>query len=558
MKQILYLLSFWLFLGSPRAAATVSFSAPVNYPVGTAPVAVVVGDFNGDGKLDLAVANSSSNDVSILLGNGDGTFQAAVNYSVGQAPTFLTAGDFNGDHRLDLAVAIGSQNSVRILLGNGDGTLQPEGQYNAGTAVEYIASADFNDDNKPDLLASNRQGVISILLGNGDGTFQSATITSTDGNTAFVAVGDFDRDGAMDVATGNGGVGLSEKAFGKLIVLLGNGDGTFQAAATEDLGFWPRGVLTQADLNGDGKIDLVAAVEEGIFVVDIRVLLGHGDGTFSVGQPVKGMFSDFVTVADANNDHNPDLIALEHFAPQTFPIGIQIMPGNGDGSFQDVVANPCAQSGGCVQLSTQPSWLAVGDFDGSKRMSFAVTNLVENTVSVLLNLNALKSDFSLSASALTPAVVAAGQSATGAVTISRSGGFNSAVSFTCSLQPVLPHAPTCALTPNASGASLVVTTTAPNIARAVPVHWSYALWLPLVGLVGAGASLTSRGQRKILLQLSWCTLFVSVVTLELGCGGNSVQAQQFNNGTPPGSYTISVTGTAGALQRSTGFTLTVQ
>ena len=198
----------------PLVIAQVNFSTPVSYPVGTAPAAVAVGDFNGDGKPDLAVVNSSSGSVSILLGKGDGTFQSALTYHVSNAPLFAAVGDFNGDHKLDLAVANGSANTISILMGNGDGTFQPPMQDNSGGIAGYVAVADFNGDGKPDLLALDNQldatvtNTISILLGNGDGTFQSAVITSfpTDGFTPSrsAAVGDFNGDGRADVAVGSG------------------------------------------------------------------------------------------------------------------------------------------------------------------------------------------------------------------------------------------------------------------------------------------------------------------------------------------------------------------
>src|SRR5262249_26127488 len=152
-----------------------------------------------------------------------------------------------------------------------------------------LVPADFNADGKVDLLSSDHSGSISILFGNGDGTFQSAIVTSTAGTTAFVAVGDFNQDGLLDVATGNGGIS-HELGFGKLIVLLGNGDATFQPPVTADLQFHPI-FLTVFDLNADGKLDLAVAATENIFGEDLRVFWGNGDGTFSVSSPIRGLFS---------------------------------------------------------------------------------------------------------------------------------------------------------------------------------------------------------------------------------------------------------------------------
>lgn len=153
----------------------VSFLAPRVYPVGRVPQSIALGDFNKDGLRDLAVANSFVDNLSILLGQGDGTFQPAVNYSTGTRPNCIVVGDFNGDGNQDLAVANSSSNNVSILLGNGDGTFQAAVNYNAGTGSIFLAVGDFNGDGKQDLaVASPGSHNVSILLGRGDGSFQAS------------------------------------------------------------------------------------------------------------------------------------------------------------------------------------------------------------------------------------------------------------------------------------------------------------------------------------------------------------------------------------------------
>src|SRR6267143_5400659 len=252
--------------------------------VGSNPTSVTAGDFNGDGKLDLAVTNLGSNNVSVLLGNGDGTFQAAVSYSAGTDPRSVTSGDFNGDGKLDLVTANGGSSRVSVLLGNGDGTFQAAVSYFAGYFPLSVTSGDFNGDGIPDLAVANG----SMLLGNGDGTFQAAR--SYPGGSS-VTSGDFNGDGRLDLAMNGPNT---------VIVLLGNGDGTFPAPVSYGTrGPTPTSV-TAGDFNGDGKLDL--AVTNGGFNT-VSVLLGNGDGTFQTAVTyTAGPYPASVTSEDFNGD----------------------------------------------------------------------------------------------------------------------------------------------------------------------------------------------------------------------------------------------------------------
>jgi uncharacterized protein (UPF0548 family) len=232
----------------------------------------VVGDFNGDGKLDLAMANGGTaqagytdNGVSVLLGNGDGTFQTAVNYTVGAAPSSLVVGDFNGDGKPDLAVTKEgtapdfTDGGVSVLLGNGDGTFQPAVNYAVGSRPISLAVGDFNRDGKPDLAVGDfglsTDAGVSVLLGNGDGTFQTATnLYDARGAYPFsIEVGDFNGDGKPDLA-------IVQILPNPVSVLLGNGDGTFQTAVDFSVGPNPNPVsVAVGDFNGDGKPDLAVA-----------------------------------------------------------------------------------------------------------------------------------------------------------------------------------------------------------------------------------------------------------------------------------------------------------
>ena len=223
-----------------------------HFSAGSAPVRLAVADFNGDGKIDVAVVNRSSNNVSVLLGNGNLTFQHAVNYPVGTLPFAVVVGDFNGDGIADLAVSNAGSNNVTILLGKGGGTFQPGVSYPVGTSPSYLAIADFNGDHKPDLVVANtNSNNLSVLLGNGDGTFQTAVNYAAGSAPIGITAVDVDGDGNLDlVTTGYGS--------NNLIVLPGNGNGTFKAGVVYPVGSEP-GPLAAADFNRDGRTDIAAA-----------------------------------------------------------------------------------------------------------------------------------------------------------------------------------------------------------------------------------------------------------------------------------------------------------
>src|SRR5579862_6341108 len=235
----------------------------------------VVGDFNGDGKMDLAAVSddtSGTDSVFILLGNGDGTLQPAVQYSVGLDSQYLVSGDFNGDGILDLAVTNGGDANVSIFPGNGDGTFRLQPAIGVGIGPRHLVAGDFNGDGKLD-LAIAAQTDIEILLGNGDGTFKSPIITSEPDGPIGITAGDFNQDGKLDLAFGTG----SNNGGNTITVCLGKGDGTFQPASHFSLPYYNAGDLKTADLNGDGKLDLAVA---GTY---LAVLIGNGDGTFQPG-----------------------------------------------------------------------------------------------------------------------------------------------------------------------------------------------------------------------------------------------------------------------------------
>src|SRR3984893_9061900 len=340
---------FLHLLGNPIKLAAIEFAAAKSYPVGTSPAGIVVGDFNGDGKPDIAVANTGSSNVSILLGNGDGTFQPAVNYSAGNSPSAIAVGDFNGDGKMDLAAfqpgANGVAGGVSVLLGNGDGTFQAPKTLALSQNASVMAVADFNLDKKSDLAVSDPTNLY-IYIGNGDGSFQPAKQTALSPSCVGFVTADFNGDAKPDVAlTTTTGIHI----------LLGKGDGTFSQGPAVVSALLPQFVGT-VDLNHDGKMDLVvtslridscgAIPPCGITLTNVSAFLGNGDGSFQGEQIVA---SSFLTrragdiprgaklghpfVGDFNGDGKLDLAYQVIPGVRTLTSYLQFLLRKGDGTF---------------------------------------------------------------------------------------------------------------------------------------------------------------------------------------------------------------------------------
>ncbi|MEU2154747.1 FG-GAP-like repeat-containing protein [Streptomyces sp. NPDC019396] len=342
-------------------AATVSFAPAVDYGVGTSPASVAVGDLDGDGDQDLAVANSTDNNVSVLLNAGNGTFAPQVTYGVGASPASVAVGDLDGDGDQDLAVANSIDNNVSVLLNAGDGTFAPQVTYGVGANPNSVVVADFDGDGDQDLATADALGnTVTVLLNAGDGTFGPGTTYGVGLVPFTVVAADLDGDGDQDLAT-------ADTLGNTVSVLLNNGDGTFATAVPYGVGTFPVSVAA-ADLNGDGRQDLITA-DAGDD--QVSVLLNAGGGTFAGATPYPtGTAPAAVVAADLDGDGDQDLATADGAST------VSVLLNNGSGVFAAPVPFP---------VGADPIALAAGDLDGDADQDLVTANFGAATVSVLLN-----------------------------------------------------------------------------------------------------------------------------------------------------------------------------
>jgi hypothetical protein len=454
-----------------------AFAAPVGLNTGATSVAsIVVGDFNGDGKPDIATSNNAASSsgtpsLSVLAGTGDGTFSAPVTTAIGATATALAAGSLEGGN-LDLVLA--GSNIVTVLPGNGNGAFTTTPTYPANLLYpDAIASGDFTGSGKSDLVVAGLGGNATVLLNGGNGAFHTGPTLTVNGTPSAVVVGDFNGDGKKDIAvgtqagtidvflgSGNGTFGaahvitlgssysigamavgdfnhdgradlavtsalLNSQQSAVVTVLLNTGGGTFRMSANVTVGVIPSG-LAVADYNGDNNLDLATTT----FLADgsrnVKVLLGKGNGTFAAPiTTTPGGSASYVAAGDFNGDSKQDLVLVDYFhhtvrvlpgngngsfgTPLMFllnnPVGlmgapvvgdffgdhklsvaltsglasVSVLRGNGDGTFQSAVNYLAGFHG------SQPSTLAVGDFNGDGKPDLAATDYVGGDVSVLIN-----------------------------------------------------------------------------------------------------------------------------------------------------------------------------
>lgn len=531
-----------------------TFQPGNDYATSTGPIAVATGDFNGDGKTDLAVVNYGSATVSILLGNGDGSFQGHVDYAVGVEPTSVAVGDFNGDGKLDVAVANQYDGTVSVLLGNGNGTLQNAVTYPVVGGPSGIAAVDVNGDGKLDLVVA--ADAVSVLLGNGDGTFQPHVDTSPVGSVAIV-VGDLNGDGIPDVATAN-------ESSATFSALIGHGDGTFSSPWV----FWAESnsfpnSITMADFDGDGSQDIAVAGQEGI----VTVLLN--EPAMAISYPRLNFGSQGVGTAST-----PLPITITNVGGTSLHVS-GISAGANFTETDDCVGTLASKAHCTVSITFAPT--QTGSIAGKLTVTDNNSGVAGSVQTVTLSgTGTTTADFTIgvASGSQSSATVSPGGTATYSLSLNSLSGFAQPVTLTCS---VAASEATCALSPvtanptaaTPASVTVTVTTTARSLA---PPGVSVQQRSPLLLIIGfaalfALATLESALRSHALVgwipaavrtrKVTLAAVFFIPLALASCSGGGSSNGGNSNSGTPAGTYSVTVKGTSGNLSHSTTVTLTV-
>ncbi len=626
---------------------------PAGNPAVSFGAAIAVGDFNGDGIPDLAVSNNGNGyAVTILLGNGDGTFTVGASMSVPQwsiNPQGIVAMDFNRDGKTDLAVTSANGNSppsyvVTILLGNGDGTFTQGQTYNTGQGDQSIVGGDFNGDGIPDLAIANYYDhTLTILLGNGDGTFTPAASPATGGGPFAIVAGDFNNDGILDLATAN----FHDNT---VTILLGNGDGTFTAAPTAPVtGGGPDG-LVAGDFNGDGLPDIVTATYQ---VATQSILLQaansttvtisgvtapgtdnvfasySGDGNYSSSQSSMVAINSILLTAQTITFPNPGAqtygapLTLSASASSGLPVSFTVISGpatlsgntltftatgsvtvqatqGGNGSYAAAppvsvtfAVNQAAQTitfpnpgplpNGVAPVTltaTASSGLPVtytlisgpGTLSGSTLTITDVGDIVVEAdqagnanylaaPSVQIDISVVAAAFTVVPQSSTPTNIPAGQPATIPVTITAASGFAGTISFTCTAPPVMLESSCSASQVKVTGSAPVtvkvtVNTTGPHqvSASSGPKPWN---GVPFGIAFAAVVVASGAGRKKLRKEMLFVPLMIVMLAVLVSCGGSS-NSTRTDPGTPAGTYNLTLVSASGSSNYTTTLVVTVE
>ena len=342
-----------------------TFRAPILVPTGLGPWGVAAGDFNGNGRIDLAVTNRIGDSISILLGNGDGTFQTGETLSTGIQPTYITAADLNGNGRLDLVESDYISETLTIYYGNGDGTFSNPIHLPTGSQPGNPVVANFGGGagGRPDIAIAVNQSEVALFVPTGPNSYATPRYFPAGPGANLIAAGDLNGDGIPDLVVADPG------SFGPstVTILLGVGNGTFRDGGTVAVGGTPFSV-TLADLNGNGKLDMVTT---NLATNSVSVLMGNGDGTFAPAVDLPAGPEPFGAAAvDLTGDGRLDLVVADYAAG-----GVTVLPNQGGAAF-----------GAPETISASATNVAIitADFTANGRQDLAVANPLHDTVTILL------------------------------------------------------------------------------------------------------------------------------------------------------------------------------
>ena len=371
-KENYFIAFFFLAPTCQLTFQTVAINLPITFLL-LAPSTIAIADFNNDGHMDLAVSQYYAQHLIVLLGNGDGSFEAKTTPPTGfhSQPGVIVVDDFNSDGYLDLAFANDYTNQVGVLLGNGDGTFRAweivlNGSFDFSLA---LVASDFNSDGHPDLLTTDSStNKMVVLLGVGDGTFrpQTSFYNSFCRYPTSFAAADFNSDNKIDLAI--------TSSANYLCVLLGNGNASFylsMAVPTDSFNF-PWSVAVD-DVNNDNRLDIIMANN---LKDNIAVMLGNGDGTFGEQTIyLTGYYSSprFLVVGDFNNDARLDIAVSNYYAQS-----VSILFGTKNGTF-------VAPTMFLIDVYTLPISIVAGDFNNDGKLDLAVADQANGNLFILLN-----------------------------------------------------------------------------------------------------------------------------------------------------------------------------
>jgi hypothetical protein len=355
-----------------------TFAEPVAFGVGDGdwPHAIAIADFNSDGKADIATANNTTGDVSILLGDGTGSFPAATNFTVGANPVAMGVADVTGDGKLDIVTANAGSLDMTVIAGDGAGGFARAASYSIGpNAVPFgVAVGDVNGDGHADVVVANAgtdgsefpppelPGCVSVFVADGAGGFAAAVQYSAgpdEGRAEGIALGDITGDGHVDIV-------VSRPNANGVAVLAGDGSGAFGDASLHPVSVGPAQVAL-ADVTHDGKLDAIAAN-----AVSANVSILPGDGAGGIGyanRHAAGSYPHSVVAADLNEDGIPD-IATANLAGSD----VSVLIADGDGGYAAAVH---------YTVGNSPTWIVAGDVDGDGHTDLVTADLGGGTVSIL-------------------------------------------------------------------------------------------------------------------------------------------------------------------------------